>query len=344
VRAPTEEFTLMFAPILTKNLRNAVPALAIAGALSLGSGTASAEVDTIRVDWAYWNATSLVLKEQGLLEQEFAADGIAIEWVHSLGSNKALEFLNSSSIDFGSSAGAAALLAKINGNPIKSIYVFSKPEWTALVTRPDTGIAKLEDIKGHSVAVTRGTDPYIFLLRSLASVGLGEKDVNVVLLQHGDGKNALVNGDVDAWAGLDPYMAQAELESDAKLFFRNADLNTFGFLSVREEFAADNPEIVERVLKVYEQGRKWAKEHPEELRSYLVAAAKVTGEVAAKQLGERTGLDESLIGDKHLEAITSAGTVLQQSGVIEADVDVAGTARSLIDPQYIERVQKNAGL
>jgi sulfonate transport system substrate-binding protein len=343
MRAPTEEFTLMFAKIL----RTTLPAFAVAGALSFGAtGVATAaEVDTIRVDWAYYNPVSLVLKEQGLLEQAFAEDGIEIEWVQSLGSNKALELLNSSSVDFGSTAGAAALLGKINGNPIKSVYVYSKPEWTALVTRTDTGIARLEDLKGKSIAVTRGTDPYIFLLRSLASVGLSEKDVNVVLLQHGDGKNALINGDGDAWSGLDPYMAQSELESGATLFFRNPDLNTYGFLNVREEFAAEHPELVERVLAVYEAGRKWAQEHPAELQAYLVGAAKITDAVAARQLGERTDLNEGAIGARHLEAITAAGTVLQQSGVIEADVDVAATANALIDPQYIERVQKKlAGL
>ena len=86
----------------------------------------------IRIDWATYNPVSMVLKEQGLLEKEFAKDGIGIRWVQTLGSNKALEFLNAGSIDFGSTAGSAALLGRINGNPIKSIYVFSKPEWTAL--------------------------------------------------------------------------------------------------------------------------------------------------------------------------------------------------------------------
>src|SRR3546814_6234863 len=65
----------------------------------------------------------LVLKEQGWLEEEFAADGIEINWVLSLGSNKALEFLNSGSVDFSSSAGAAALLAKVNGNQIGRAHV-----------------------------------------------------------------------------------------------------------------------------------------------------------------------------------------------------------------------------
>ncbi len=91
----------------------------------------------IRLDWATYNPVSMVLKDKGLLEKEFAKDGIAIRWVQTLGSNKALEFLNAGSIDFGSTAGAAALVAKINGNPIKSIYVYSRPEWTALVTGKD---------------------------------------------------------------------------------------------------------------------------------------------------------------------------------------------------------------
>jgi len=82
----------------------------------------------IRIDWATYNPVSMVLKQKGLLEKEFSKDGISIVWVQSAGSNKALEFLNPGSIDFGSTAGSAALVARINGNPIKSIYVYSRPE------------------------------------------------------------------------------------------------------------------------------------------------------------------------------------------------------------------------
>src|SRR3978361_2075296 len=88
-----------------------------------------------KVDWANYNPVSMLLKDKGLLEKEFAKDGISIRWVQTLGSNKALEFLNAGSIDFGSTAGSAALVGRINGNPIKAIYVYSRPEWTALVTK-----------------------------------------------------------------------------------------------------------------------------------------------------------------------------------------------------------------
>ncbi len=92
--------------------RRTFAALGLAAGLALTTGAASAQsVREIRLDFATYNPVSLLLRERGLLEKEFAADGISIRWVQSAGSNKALEFLNASSIDFGSTAGAAALLA-----------------------------------------------------------------------------------------------------------------------------------------------------------------------------------------------------------------------------------------
>jgi sulfonate transport system substrate-binding protein len=170
--------------------------------------TAGTKPQVIKMDYAYYNPLSLVLKEKHFLEDDFGKDGVPVEWTLSQGSNKALELLNSKSVDFGSTAGAAAFIGRSNGNPIRTVYVCSQPEWTALVVRKDSPITKVEDLKGKKIAVTRGTDPHVFLLRSLYQVGLSEKDVEVVPLQHSDGRNALERGDVDAWAGLDPLMAQ----------------------------------------------------------------------------------------------------------------------------------------
>jgi sulfonate transport system substrate-binding protein len=289
----------------------------------------------IRLDWATYNPVSMVLKEQGLLEKEFAKDGIAIRWVQTLGSNKALEFLSASSIDFGSTAGSAALVSKINGNPIKSIYVYSRPEWTALVTRKDSTITKVSELKGKRVAVTRGTDPHIFLVRALLDAGLTEKDITPVLLQHPDGKTALIRGDVDAWAGLDPMMAQAEVEDGAKLFFRKPEANTWGILNVREEFLKDHPDLVRRVLTVYEAARKHSLANYDDVKRVFIAATKLPEAVVDKQLKERTELTHSRIGAPQKESILAAGLALQQAGVIKADVDVKKTVDDLIDDRWV---------
>jgi sulfonate transport system substrate-binding protein len=293
--------------------------------------SAADAVSEIRVDWATYNPVSLILKQKGMLEKEFAKDGIRIVWVQSAGSNKALEYLNAGSIDFGSTAGSAALVARINGNPIKSIYVFSRPEWTALVTTKDSKIATVSDLKGKRVAVTRGTDPHIFLVRALLDAGMTEKDITPVLLQHADGKTALIRGDVDAWAGLDPMMAQAEIEDGAKLFFRKADANTWGILNVREQFLKDNPQIVQRVLATYEEARKYSLANYDELKKSLVTATRLPDEVADKQLKERTDLSYSRIGAPQRESILAAGLALQQAGVIDAKVDVKASLDQLID-------------
>ena len=297
----------------------------------------AAALDTLRLDYAYYNPVALLMKDKGWVEEEFGKTGTKVEWVLSLGSNKALEFLNGSVVDFGSSAGSAALMAKANGNPIKAVYIYSQPEWTALVTLKDSPIQKVTDLKGKRVAVTRGTDPHIFLLRALDKFGMATPDIKMVLLQHPDGKTALVRGDVDAWAGLDPYMAQTELDDGSRLFFRAPELNTYGFLNVREAFAAEHPEEVLRVLRLYEQGRQYALAHPDELKAVLAKAAKLSDPVAAKEL-ERTNLSNPVIGAEHREAIVAAGAVLKKAEVIPADTDIPATADKLIEPKYVAQL------
>lgn len=120
--------------------------------------SASTQPTVVWLDYAYYNPLSLLIKEKGWLEQDLAKQNLKVEWVLSQGSNKALEFLNANSIDFGSTAGAA-LLGKANGNPIQSVYIYAKPEWTALVTRADLPIRTVADLKGKRVAATCGIDP-----------------------------------------------------------------------------------------------------------------------------------------------------------------------------------------
>lgn len=313
--------------------RRSVLAATLALAIPFGAAQAQAPKEIV-IDWATYNPVSLVLKDQKLLEKEFEKDGITIRWVQSAGSNKALEFLNAGSIDFGSTAGAAALVGKINGNPIKTIYVYSRPEWTALVTKGDSAIKTVADLKGKRIAVTRGTDPHIFLVRALADNKLTEKDVKLVLLQHQDGRLALERGDVEAWAGLDPLMAAAEVEGGAKLFYRKPEDNTWGVLNVREEFAQKNPEIVKRVLATYEKARQWSLANPAELKKSLVTATKLPDTVIDKQL-QRTELTHGPIGKPQADTIIAAGLALQEAGVLDKNVDVKGVVGVLIDPQYL---------
>lgn len=293
--------------------------------------------EKIRLDYAYYSPASLVLKKFGWLEEEFENEDIKIEWNLSHGSHNSLEFLNSDSVDFGSTAGAAALMSKANGAPIKNVYIFSKPEWTALVTTAESGIKTIADLKGKQVAATLGTDPYIFLLRALDIEGVSPDEIEIVNLQHSDGATSLTTGSIDAWAGLDPHMARLEIESGAQLFYRNTDFNTYGFLNVREDFADKYPEYVNRVILAYEQARKWILDNPEETAEILAEEASIPLDVATIQM-ERNDFSNPIPGDAQHQSLVEAGKILQDGDVINSELDIEKLTSDLIDPSFAEEV------
>lgn len=293
--------------------------------------------EKIRLDYAHYSPTSLVLHEFGWVEALFEEEGIDVEWAFSQGSNKALEFLNSNSVDFGSTAGAAALISKTNGSPIETVYIFSKPEWTALVTNASSEIQSVEDLKGKRVAATIGTDPYIFLLRALDAHGLSADDIELVNLQHGDGAVSLTQNQVDAWAGLDPHMAKLELDQQAELFFREPDYNTYGFLNVRSDFLAQYPEYVEEVIGLYEQARQWIIDNPTEAVALISQKAEISKDVAEKQL-ERNDFSNPVPSLIHIDHIIEAGKVLQEGEVIGKDHDLEEVVNRLINPEIARNI------
>lgn len=290
----------------------------------------------LRLDYAYYSPASLVLRRFGWLEDEFKADGTSVRWVLSAGSNRALEYLNANSIDIGSSAGLAALLAKANGNPIKTPYIFSRPEWTALVVRKDSPVRTLADLKGKKIAATKGTDPYLFLLRSLQTAGLKRSDIEHVGLQHADGRAALEQGKVDAWAGLDPHMAASELESGSRLIYRNVAFNTYGFLNVREDFLAAHPAELGRVIKAYEKARAWIRANPSEAAKILSEEAKVSLPVALLQIKLRTDFTNPQPGSEHVKALQVAAPILRDEALVKGGTDLNRTILDLVDTRFAQ--------
>src|SRR3984957_9243988 len=309
----------------------------LAAALATMAAAHAATPPEIRVDYAYYSPESLVIKRFGWLEDEFKPDHAQIKWVLSLGSNRALEYLNSAAIDIGSTAGLAAVLGRANGNPIRTVYIFSRPEWTALVVRKDSPIKSVADLKGKKIAATKGTDPFLFTLRALHTAGLNRDDVELVNLQHPDGRTALANGQVDAWAGLDPHMAAAQIDDGARLLYRNVDFNTYGLLDAREAFLQQYPETVARVLKVYEKARVWIIAHPDDAATIVVEESKVSLPVAKLQL-QRNDFSQPVPGAQQIAALKAAAPILVQERLVKPGTDLPQVIDALVDSQVAQPV------
>jgi len=319
--------------------RKSLTAVVLASALALtacaGENAEAEETDTLRIDYATYNPLSLIIKEQGWLEEELDGE---VEWVFSAGSNRANENLRAEAIDVGSTAGSAALLARSTGTPIQTISVVGNVEWTALVVPEDSDIESVEDLEGRSVAATRGTDPYFFLVQAVEEAGLDLADIEVQNVQHADGFTALNNGSVDAWSGLDPIMAGGE--ADTEFLHRDVDLNTYSFLNATESFIEESPEVAQVVVDTYERAREWALENPEETAELLAEEAEIDLDVARIVIEERSGFEISPVpGEEQAEVLSNIAPIFVTSGDVDNQENVDEALETLFAPQFAQNAE-----
>ncbi len=312
---------------------SSAPTADTAGATAGTEDAVEWSADTLNIDFATYNPLSLIIKEQGWLEAEL--EGVTVTWTQSAGSNKANEALRASAIDVGSTAGSAALLARANGSPIRTVAIYTQPEWAAIVVPADSDIDSVDDLRGRSVAATKGTDPYFFLLQALEAHGVGLDEVEVQNVQHADGRVALENGSVDAWSGLDPMMADTELNAGSRLVYRNIDFNTYGFLNVRDEYADAHPDVVQAVVDAYEKAREWALANPEETAAILAEVAAIDLAIAEKVILERTVIDlDPVPGEAQRAVLEVVGPIFVESGDVSSQEQIDDALDALLDPTF----------
>lgn len=306
--------------------------LAFGAVTSLSALQASAEAQKVRIAHSYIAAVPAVLRDQGFLEKALAGRNVEVQWVTALGSNKTFEFLRGDSLDFGSSGGSAALVARANGNPVEVLSFVSHGELMALATLPDSGIKTPADLKGKKVAATPGTEPYYLLLRGLEQSGLTLDDIKLVPLIHPDGRLALENGNVAAWAGLDPDLAKVELQRGAVRFYRNPGILSGSVLIARDQFVKDDPELTAIVLRAHEEARKWIISHPDETATIISAGAKISLDEARLAIG-RLDFNHPEITKADYEKISAFGDLLKKVGDIPPSTDVKALLEELLNPE-----------
>lgn len=314
----------------------------IAPAPAAATKAASFSTDTLNIDFATYNPLSLIVKEQGYLEKALGS-AVTVNWVQSAGSNKANEALKAGAIDVGSTAGAAALLARSNGSPIKTIEIYSQPNWSAILVPASSTVGQVSELKGKTIAATKGTDPYFFLLQSLEKAGLAASDVTIENLQHADGKAALESGAVDAWAGLDPLLSTSVATAGSKIIYDNIAFNSYGFLNATETFLTEHPDVAQVVVNAYEKARAYAIDNPDKAVAILARVAGIEPAIATTTLTERTNLEVDPIPGKAQAAVLKVvGPIFVQNGDVATQAAIDDALKTLFDPSFAENANPDA--
>ena len=122
------------------------------------------------------------------------------------------------------------------------------------------------------------------------------------------------------------------------LFYRKPEANTWGILNVREEFAKKNPELVTRVLAVYEEARRWSLANPQELKQTFAGFTKLPQAVVDRQLETRTELTHSVIGEPQRgDRSSPPASRFRTPACCRPSTDVKAAVDDLIDARYLAK-------
>lgn len=236
-----------------------------AGLLPRGAGAAadSRNTDTVRLTWGFSGLT-LIAKERGQFEKALADKGIKVEWLGPFPNHApTLQAVTGGSADFGFGGSTTpALAAIIAGSPLVfSQFVLYEPRTTAIIARDGSGIEKVEDLVGKSVAVNRSGLGEFLLVAALEKHNIDRSRVKFVYLNPPDAAPALASGKVDAWSMWSPGVDIARLQYNAHdVFVEGRDLDFFidysSYVTSRK-FAQENAQIVRAVGAAYEDEVRW---------------------------------------------------------------------------------------
>ena len=205
-----------------------------------------------------------VLRSRQILEQEFAADGIRVEWLFFKGAGPVInEALANGQVDFAYLGDLAAIIGKASGLDTRLLSATARDVKSYLGVVPGSGIKTLEDLKGKRVAVFRGTANQLSFANALASRGLSERDYKVINLDFNAANAALAAKQVDASWGLAGLIALRE-KGLAELPLSTRDLggagSTQAVLVGTGAFVREYPEITARLVKAQQQAVEWLRD------------------------------------------------------------------------------------
>ncbi|MDH2383647.1 NrtA/SsuA/CpmA family ABC transporter substrate-binding protein [Bradyrhizobium sp. CER78] len=241
--------------------------------------------DTVRLTWGL-SGLNLIAKERGAFEKLLAKDDIKVEWLGPFPNHApTLQAVTGGSADFSFGGSTTpALAAIIAGSPLVfTQFVVYEPRTTAIIAKDDSGITRIEDLVGKSVAVNRSGLGEFLLVAALEKHKVDRSAVKFVYLNPPDAAPALASGKVDAWSMWSPGVDIARLDYKAHdIFLEGRDLDFqidyTSYLTTRK-FATENPALVRAVNDAFRAEGKWISENGKDAEYIAQKAGKYSDQV-----------------------------------------------------------------
>lgn len=202
-----------------------------------------------------------IVQHNQWLEQEFAKDGIKIEWNFFRGAGPAVqEALAAKQLDVVMLGDLASVIGRSRGLPTRYLVPTGRGTNSYLATAPGADIKSVLDLKGRKVSVLKGTAYQRPFYNLLASVGLTEKDVKLINLDWPSSKAAVVAREIDAtFGGSDLFLLKDKgVNIPISTKGRGPAFTIDTGILATDEFITQYPQVTARLVKQLVRAAHWA--------------------------------------------------------------------------------------
>lgn len=324
-------------------MKKIVGALALVAALSLtacGGGSPSASGTEDSTSAASGAAAGLEQIEVGVIpivdvapiylgvkEGIFEKEGLDVKLTLAQGGAAIVPAITSKQMDFGFSNVTSMIVARSKGLPLKMVAPGgsstgnTKEDFAAIMTKPDSGIKEIKDLVGKKVAVnTLNNISDSTISEAVKQAGGDYKNVQFVEMAFPDMAAQLDAGNVDAIAGVEPFVTIAGAEGNVPVFSNYAepvkDL-TVAVYFTSDDYIKENPETAAKFTRAMKASQKFADENPEKAKAVLPDYTTLKPEVIEKLTMPRfyTEVNEA--------SIQEIAAISLDRGLIDAIPDMA---------------------
>ncbi|MCJ2060992.1 taurine ABC transporter substrate-binding protein [Methylobacterium sp. J-048] len=269
------------------------------------------------------------LMESGAIEK---ATGYTVHWRKFGGGGDVIRAMASGNVQVGEAGSSPIAAAASQGLDIELFWILDEiADAEQLVARTGSGVTRVADLRGKTVAVPFVSTSHYQLIAALAGAGLTQKDVTILNMRPPEIAAAWERGDIDATFIWDPVLAR--VKKSGTVLISAGDIArqgkaTFDGLVVDRAWAARNRDFLVTLVKLIAAqdaayaAKPWAADAPE-----VKATAKITGstpeEVPASLAAYRFPTLEAQaspawLGGGAAKALTETAEFLKAQGRVQA--------------------------
>lgn len=239
--------------------------------------TGAAESEKIRVGVSAYPAFYqwYICEEEGFFEKY----GLDVELVYFPVYSDSVQAYSSGQLDMLSMAMPDVIAPYNKGIGITTVMMLDNSNGADGLVASE-GISSVADLKGKSVATEYGTIEHFFLLKTLETAGLTEKDINFVNLSISDSGPAFISGSVDAACLWEPTLSMALEREGSTLLTSSKDTPGLipDVLVASDDMTTNHKEDIKNMINAYYDAMEFYVENEDKAIADMAKGAEISEE------------------------------------------------------------------